>query len=140
MEGYDYTDLLTTFTKNGWINDPNIFVGTTHWWMSGKVDWALKGRKPIVCFDHDARNYMYFTDPKTLLRKTAIIITRGHDDTIATNVLPFCDSLTPLPNIAIMRHGVDEVDLTIYKCINFHQSTTPHPALPVYLALKNQLP
>lgn len=140
MEGYDYNDLLTTFQKNGWLNNPNIFVGTTHWWMSGKVDWALRGQKDVVCFDHDSRNYMYFSDPKTLIGKDAIIITRGKDDTIKSNVAPFCDSLEELPDVAIMRSGVDEVDLEIYKCTNFHKSSIALPELPVYLSLENKLP
>ena len=140
MEGYDYTDLSDTFAKNGWINNPNIFVGTTHWWMSGKVDWALKGKKDVVCFDHDARNYMYFSTTQALVGKDAIIVTRGNDATIKSNVAPFCDNLTPLPSVAIMRSGIDEVDLELYKCTNFHQSVTPLPELPVYLSLENKLP
>lgn len=140
MEGYDYTDLLTTFIQNGWANNPNVFVGTTHWWMSGKVDWALKGKKDVVCFDHDARNYMYFSNPRNLIGKTAIIITRSRDDTISSNVAPFCDKVEQLPNVAIMRSGIDEVDLELYKCTNFHQSRTPLLALPVYLSLDNKLP
>lgn len=140
MEGYDYNDLMTTFKQNGWLDNPNIFVGTTHWWMSGKVDWALKGKKDVVCFDHDSRNYMYFADPTKLIGKDAIIISRGRDDTLMTNVAPFCDKFIALPDVAIMRSNVDEVDLSIHKCKNFHISLDAKPELPVYLALKHQLP
>ena len=139
MEGYDYNDLMTTFQKNGWINNPNIFVGTIHWWMSGKVDWALKGKKDVVCFDSDARNYMYFSDPNQLVGKDAIIINRDKNQ-FPTQVLPFCDTLTRLPDVAIIRSGIDEVHLELYKCTNFHQSSTPMPDLPVYLSLENKLP
>ena len=141
MEGYDYTDLNTAFEKNGWLNNSNIFVGTTHWWMSGKVDWALKGKKDVVCFDGDSRNYMYFFDPKKIIGKDAIIVTRGKDDTIKSNVAPFCDSLNQLPDIAITRHGVDELDLHIFECKNFHNTDKiERKDLPVYKALNNQLP
>lgn len=141
MEGYDYNDLMTAFEKNGWLNNPNIFVATTHWWMSGKVDWALRGKKDVVCFDRDSRNYMYFYDPKKIIGKDAIIITRGNDETVATNVAPFCDSVTQLPDIAITRHGVDELDLHIFECKNFHNTDKMKDQnSPVYKALNNELP
>ena len=140
MEGYDYTDLMPVFEKNGWLTDPNIFVGVNHWWLSGKVDWALKGKKDVVCFDRDARNYMYFSDPNKLVGKDAIIISRGEDKALIPSIKPFCTTFTRLPDVAIMRSNVDEVDMQLYKCTNFHLGADANPALPVAMALRHQLP
>lgn len=119
MDGYDYNDLKDIFIKNGWLHDDNLFVGTTKWWMSGKVDWALKGNKDIICFNKDARNYAYFSDPKNLLAKNAIIVTKGDDPTIV-NVMPYCSSLDRMQDVVIKRSEVPELNLQLYYCSNFH--------------------
>lgn len=119
MDGYDYTDLKDVFSNNGWLKDPNLFVGTTKWWMSGKVDWALKGNKDIICFNQDARNYIYFSNEKNLIGKNAIVITKGEDPAIK-NVIPYCDSLKQIQGVEIKRSGVSELTLNLYYCKNFH--------------------
>ncbi len=125
MEGYDYDDLMTLFKQKGWIDNPDLFVGTTHWWLSGKIDWALKGHKDILCFEDDARNYSYFNNPHNYIGKNGIIITKANDPLVKENVAPFCDNLLKLPDAEIKRRGVTEITLKLYECQNFHQPKDP---------------
>src|ERR1700761_7919589 len=124
IQGVDFTDINTRFEKEGWLQNPNIFAGAVRWWMTGKVDWALKGKKDIIVFDPDPRNLAFLVDPKKLIGKDAIIIGDKHQPFVDMNVKPFFDSVTQLPDIQIMRNG-PEYTLQVYYCKNFHKPTMP---------------
>ncbi len=130
IQGVDYNDIMTRFEKEGWIKNNKVFAGSTRWWLAGKVDWALKGKKDIVCFNRDARNLAFLVDPKTLIGKDAVLIGEAHayNETVYDDAKPFFDSITRLPDIPIIRGGVVEEHLQVYYCKNFHQAA----ASPVY--------
>lgn len=134
IQGVDYTDIKTRFEKEGWLNDPNIFTGTPRWWLTGKVDWALKGKKDIIVFNADARNLAFLVKPRTLLGKDAVIIGDNHQASVDADVKPFFDSVKRLPDIQIMRNG-PEYTLQVYYCKNFHIPAKPRMDLPVYRQL-----
>lgn len=131
IQGVDYTDINTRFEKEGWLQNPNIFMGTCRWWLTGKVDWALKGKKDIVVFDPDARNLAFVVDPQKLIDKDAIVIGDKHQLFVDMNVKPYFDSVTQLPDIQIMRNG-PEYTLQVYYCKNFHLPAKPRMDMPVY--------
>lgn len=141
IQGVDYDEIMTRFEKEGWLNNDKVFAGSSRWWLAGKVDWALKGKKPIVCFNRDARNLVFLQDPNTLLGKDAIIIgeANAYDETIYQDGTPFFDSIIRLPDIPIIRGGVTEEHLQVYYCRNFHQATAPLNDYPLYRQL-NGLP
>jgi hypothetical protein len=134
IQGVDYTDINTRFEKEGWLQNPNIFTGSARWWLTGKIDWALKGKKDIIVFDPDPRNLAFLVDPKKLIGKDAIIIGDQHKIYIDANAKPFFDSITQLPDIQIMRNG-PEYTLQVYYCKNFHIPNEPRMDLPVYRQL-----
>ena len=139
IQGIDYDDIMARFKKEGWISNKNIFAGSPRWWLIGKVDWALKGQKEVVCFSNDPRNMAFLVDPKTLLGKDAVIIAQENQQSVGTDVKPFFDSVKQLPDIEIVRHGVVELHLQAYYCTHFHQSAQPRNEMPLYRQL-NGLP
>ena len=134
IQGVDYTDIMTRFQKEGWLDDPHIFAGAPRWFLTGKVDWALKGKKDIIVFDPDPRNLAFLVDPKTLIGKDAIVIGDNHQPFIDMNVKPFFDSVKQLPDIQVMRNG-PEYTLQVYYCKNFHKPVQPRMDLPLYRQL-----
>jgi hypothetical protein len=134
IQGVDYTDINTRFEKEGWLQDPNVFTGSARWWLTGKLDWALKGKKDIVVFNADARNLAFLVDPKTLIGKDAVLIGDQHGAFIDADAKPFFDSITQLPDIKIMRNG-PEYTLQVYYCKNFHLPAQKRMDLPVYRQL-----
>jgi hypothetical protein len=140
IDGNDYDDLKIRFENEGWISNSNIFIGTPRWWLNGKVDWALRGKKEVLCFNNDARNYAYFSDPNLLLGKDAIIVGRGHDDNILRDVCPFFDEVIRLEDVEIKRGGVTEMKLEIYYGKYFHIASTPKEEMPLYRLLVNKPP
>ena len=140
IQGTDYIDIKKRFEKEGWLNNSKIFTGSTRWWLTGKVDWALKGQKPVLVFDEDPRNLAFLVDPKTLVGEDAVILGQDHEASIKQNVTPFFDSITQLPDIIIYRSGVDELHLQVYYCKNFHKSIKPHEEFPIYHQLTGRPP
>jgi len=140
IQGVDYTDIKARFEKEGWLNNPKIFTGATRWWLTGKVDWALKGQKSIVCFSDDPRNLAFLVDPYFLQQEDAVIIGQEHDESVVADVKPFFDSVTQLSDIPVMRNGRDELHLQVYYCKRFHVPEKARPDLPVYRQLLNKPP
>jgi len=140
IQGIDYDDILYRFQKEGWLNNPKIFAGTTRWWLNGKVDWALKGKKDIVCFNDDPRNIAFLIDPNKLLGEDAIVIDQASPGNVTNDVKPFFDSVKQLDDIAIMRNGRDELHLHVYYCTHFHVPAKPMENLPLYHQLTGRPP
>ncbi|MDB5109020.1 MAG: arnT 2 [Mucilaginibacter sp.] len=138
IQGVDYDDIMTRFEKEGWINNNKVFAGSTRWWLAGKVDWALKGKKDIICFNRDSRNLAFLVDPKTLIGKDAIIIGEAHayNETVNEDAKPYFDSIKRLQDIPIIRSGRVEEYLQVYYCTNFHESAQPLNDYPLYRQLK----
>lgn len=139
IQGIDYDDIGTRFQKEGWAQNPKIFAGCTRWWLNGKVDWALKGQKEVISFTNDPRNTAFLVDPKKVLGDDAIVIAQDEAQSVKDDVAPYFDSVTQLPDIAVMRNGRDELHLQVYYCKNFHQASRPRPDMPLYRQL-NGLP
>lgn len=134
IQGIDYDDINTRFEKEGWIKNPKIFAASTRWWLSGKIDWVLRGKKDILVFDPDPRNLAFLVDPKTLIGNDAIIIGDHHEGNIDKNAKPFFDSITQLPDVQIIRNG-PEYTLQVYYCKNFHLPKAKRMDLPLYRQL-----
>jgi len=139
IQGIDYNDIMTRFQKEGWIQNKKIFAGSPRWWLIGKVDWALKGQKGVVCFSNDPRNMAFLVDPKALVGNDAVIIAQANQASVDADVKPFFDSIKQLPDIEIVRNGIVELRLQAYYCTNFHQSAQPRNDMPLYRQL-NGLP
>jgi hypothetical protein len=135
IQGIDYTDIQTRFAKEGWLNDPKIFAGTPRWWLTGKTDWALKGKKDVVVFDDDPRNLAFLVDPKSLVGKDCIVIGDDEQPYVDLNAKPFFDSVKQLPDIGITRGGIVEYRLQVYYCTNFHLPAQKRMDLPLYRQL-----
>ncbi|WP_295791596.1 glycosyltransferase family 39 protein [Mucilaginibacter sp.] len=135
IQGVDYTDIKTRFDKEGWTNNPNIFTGTPRWWLTGKVDWALKGTKDIAVFNNDPRNLAFMVEPKKLVGKDAIIISDQEQLDVNADAKPFFDSVTQLPDIDIVRSGRVEYKLQVFYGKNFHVPAAKRMDLPLYRQL-----
>ncbi|RKR83022.1 dolichyl-phosphate-mannose-protein mannosyltransferase [Mucilaginibacter gracilis] len=140
IEGTDYLDIKARFEKEGWMKNPKLFAGCTRWWLTGKVDWALKGQKPIVCFSFDPRNLAFLVDPGTLKGYDAVVIMQNDTTSLYQDVTPFFAKVKRVPDIIITRNGREEVHLATYYCTHFQLPKSPRGDLPVYYQLKGLPP
>jgi hypothetical protein len=135
IQGIDYTDIKTRFDKEGWTNNPNVFAGSPRWWLMGKVDWVLKGKKDIVVFNADPRNLAFLVDPKKLVGKDAVIIGDQEGPDVNNDARPFFDSIQQMPDIPVIRNGIVEYRLQVYYGKNFHLPAQKRMEMPLYRQL-----
>lgn len=121
MEGYDYDDIVVRFEKDGWLNRDDLFVATDRWWLTGKVDWALKGALPIMTFDSDPRNVAFFFDQEDLIGKDAIFFSSSDEENALHRTKNYFKEVKRLPNLKIVRSGVVEMELAIYYCKDYYK-------------------
>lgn len=134
IEGYDFDDIATRFDSEGWTNNDSIFVGCDKWWIAGKIDWPLRGQKPVLIFSNDPRNYAYFDNPNHLLGKNAILLSKNGEELLA-NAQHYFESIEQLPDIHIYRGGIKEFSFKVYLGRKFKKPEIPRPDMPVYRQL-----
>ena len=121
MDGYDFTDLLTYFETHGLLNQPHLFVGVSNWLLSGKIDWALKGKIPVRSFE-EQRNYSYYFNDKDYVGQDLIFVTRDNPEKALFDTKDNCSNMQKMDDVNITRHGRTEMVLHLYHCENFHLS------------------
>lgn len=140
IDGNDYDELRERFEEEGWLNKEEHFVATARWWLTGKVDWALRGELPAICISEDPRNYAFYTEARNLLGHDAIIVGRNHERSIDHDVRPFFDKVTEVEPVYIKRSGVKELKLKIYYCEDFKIPDQTMEHIPVYRQLIGKKP
>ncbi len=139
MEGYDFEQIKKRFEKEGWLTQDRLFVGTTRWWQTGKIDWALKGEKDVVVFSNDPRNFAFFSKPAELIGYDAVVI-RFSSKRPIIEIQPFFNTITRLEDIEISRRGGKEMTLEVYYCEEFKIPENYDGDFPVYRQLLGKHP
>lgn len=121
LDGYDYDDLYKYFDEHNLFNTPNQFVGAASWLLAGKVDWALKGRVDVRSFQ-EARNYEFYFNDKTHIGQNIIYITDQGLEKTMSDLKDNCSNVHQIGVVPIIRGGISERVLNIYKCTNFHEN------------------
>ncbi len=144
IDGCDYDAIRDLFEEKGWMQDENIFVASPKWWIAGKTDWALRGKKEVVVLHYDPRNYAFLVDPKNSLGKDAVIIGDITHEAIVNNEMkPFFDQIVPLDPIWVERAGKKEYELQVFYAKNFRVPTDTlrdYNYIPVYRQLLDKPP
>ena len=119
LEGFDYDALRERFAKEGWLDDANVFAAANRWHLGGKMGWALRGKKPVACFDDDPRNLAFLYPQTPLLGKDAVVAVRLSPRKTAKfldEIRNMFAEITPLEPVKIIRGGKEEFSLQLFYC------------------------
>lgn len=119
LEGFDYDALAEHLQKENWLDNPQIFLATTRWYHAGKMGWATrnaKPQKPILCLDSDQRNVKFLYSQDEMLGKDAILMTHLDESYIRNLTNDIFTNVEKLPDLEIIRGGVNELNLSLYYC------------------------
>lgn len=85
---------------------PGMVVGAVRWLDAGKIDYALKGRVPVICLGDDPRQYG-FAAPVTLFQQRDVLILAPREtrDSITRRVGALFDGIDALPPVPIRHAG-----------------------------------
>lgn len=126
LEGLDYATLPNALAERGLMGRPNTFLFTNRWFQSGKVDYALKGTMPVLCFHGvDPRSYAFFDRPEDWIGQDGILVsTKKFLSDPAGEYSKYFESFEPLGTVAVPRGRFVEETLHLYFGRRHH---TPFP-------------
>jgi hypothetical protein len=125
LESVDYDGLAEVLEKHGLL-DGKTLVATPRWFISGKVDYALRGRAPVICLiESDPRVFAFFHDQREWLGGDVVLVSmrRYLDDPVSGYAGNFL-RVEPIASIPVRRGGRTDRVLDVFIGRNFH---TPLP-------------
>ena len=125
FECVDMTGLERAFAERGLLDRPDVFVFSDWWFRAGKVDYALKGRLPVLAFTRgDPRAFAFFHDAKQFLGKDGILVTTKTPTEVAGRFERYFARITPLGEVRVGRRNRAEYTLYLYRG---ERLTMPYP-------------
>jgi hypothetical protein len=74
LEALDFKPLEAALAEQGLLDRKDLFIFTYKWYLSGKVDYALRGRATVLCLGDDPRAFAFFDAQADWLGKDGILI------------------------------------------------------------------
>jgi hypothetical protein len=121
LECLDFSTLPGALAERGLLGRPDLFVFSNRWFFSGKVDYALKGQMPVLCFTPDPRSFAFIEPTDRWLGKDAVLVsTKKFLDDPAPHFGPYFARIEPLGTVDVPRGTFVEETLYLYLCHNYH--------------------
>lgn len=126
LECVDLTSLEGAFAERGLLDRRDLFVFSEWWFRAGKVDYALRGKLPVLALSAtDPRSFAFFDSTERWVGKDGILVTTkpGLAEVIG-RYGDFFTRIEPLGSVPVGRRGRHEVTLYLYRC---ERLTRPYP-------------
>jgi len=116
LESVRWDDLVSQLELRGLVDTPGLFVTATRWHEAGKIDYALRGRMPVLCLCRDPRGYgILARPPAEHIGEDALIIgrdmSRARVEAIYSGNFETIEDLPPVP---IRHRGQQLFELDLY--------------------------
>lgn len=120
VEALDWQNLSVFLEERGLLHSEGQFIVAPHWIDAGKIDYALKGRLPVLCLSNEPHHYAYLHNVKSYWGRNALII--GRKDEVK-KALPryqtyFAD-IEYVGMVPITRGGISEMEIAVYFAKDF---------------------
>jgi 4-amino-4-deoxy-L-arabinose transferase-like glycosyltransferase len=124
-ECIDLDGLERAFAERGLLDRRDIFVFSDWWFRAGKVDFALRGRLPVLAFTrNDPRGFAFFDTSERWLDRDGILVTTKSPAEVDALYWRYFDRLEPLGAVPVGRRGRAEFTLYLYRG---EQLLAPYP-------------
>lgn len=126
LECIDFTALDRAFAERGILGSREVFVFSDWWFRAGKVEYALKGRLPVLALHPtDPRSFAFFDDTERWLGKDGILVTtKTSVQEVRAHYGAYFARISDLGQVPVGRRGRHEVTLYLYRC---EELTRPYP-------------
>lgn len=106
------------------------FVAATRWLDGGKLDYALRGRAPVIALTEDPRGFAVTRDINAFVGRDAVIVAPNLSlDEARARFGGYFATIEPLDPITIAAGGAPAIVLDLYLAKNFHD---PAPAFSLH--------
>jgi hypothetical protein len=126
LECVDLTSLERAFRERGLLDRPDLFVFSEWWFRAGKLDFALKGKLPVLALSStDPRSFAFFDSTDRWVGKDGILVTpKPRVAEVIGRYGEFFRRIEPLGAVPVGRRGRHEVTLYLYRCVGLKR---PYP-------------
>jgi len=117
FECVDFTGLERAFAERGLLDRKDLFVFSDWWFRAGKVDYALRGKLPVLAFTRaDPRGFAFFDRSERWLGRDGILVTTKTAAEVSGHFGPYFARIIPLGEVDVGRPGRSEFKLYLYRC------------------------
>ena len=115
-ECIDYTALEDALRRHGLLDRRDLFVFADRWYQAGKLDYALKGRMPVLCLHpSDPRSYAFFDSSRRWLGKDGLLVTaKKSSREVIDAYAGYFEGFAFLDQVTVTRGGRPEIRLYLY--------------------------
>jgi hypothetical protein len=114
-ECIDLDRLERAFAERGLLGRPDVFAFSDWWFRSGKVDYALEGRLPVLAFTRDPRGFAFFDRSERWIGRDGILVTTKTPAEVETHFGRYFERIEPLGAVFVGRRGRAEFALNLYR-------------------------
>lgn len=132
LECLDYRELAGFLEEKGLWLKPKTFVFTNRWFQSGKVDFALSGRMPVMCLnDWDPRSWAFLESSSDYLGYDGVLVASEKFLNDPGPYREYFEDIQSLGQLQIHRGNYPELTLNVYLCKHLHKAypSPYHPTL-----------
>ena len=121
LESLDYETLPDALANWGLLERNDLFAFSPKWYVSGKIEYALRGRLPVLCLSgDDPRSYAFFEEQRRYLGKDALMIQNEHYGAGFENLYAkYFERITCLGVVDVPRGKKSGVKLKVFYCEKF---------------------
>ena len=118
VELLDWTPLKAALEEKGLLDRQDLFVFSNRWFSAGKIDYALRGRLPVVCFNHkDPRSFAFYDRPENWMGQDGVLIVAPpYVYQPLVDYAIYFQEIRPLGRVGIERRGRVDLYLHLYLC------------------------
>jgi hypothetical protein len=115
-ECIDFDGLERAFAERGLLGRSDVFAFSDWWFRSGKVDYALRGRLPVLAFTpNDPRGFAFFDRSERWIGKDGILVTTKTLAEVEARFGGYFERIDPLGAVDVGRRGRREFALLLYR-------------------------
>jgi 4-amino-4-deoxy-L-arabinose transferase-like glycosyltransferase len=118
----DWDDLHEAFAARGWFEPGKYVVAARSWIEAAKLDYALRGRVPVLVISNDRRHFQFLHDRAELGDREALLVTLAQINGVNAarqrlidEAAGEFDDISDLPPAFLTRGGRDYMQFVILQ-------------------------
>lgn len=120
LNGFAWDKLADHLEKEGYLNEPNLFLFTHKWFLAGELDFALQGQWEVTVLNrYHPQGFAFWSHMDSLLGRDALFITSEFfPRNAAKSYKAYFEEIFPLEPFSVQRNGKSGKTFYLWYCTN----------------------